>query len=98
MMVDNGTDRSEHELWKYLDKDNPLYDKNMVEKYGNPLLQYYEEVDSALARIIKIIDEDTTLFLMSDHGQGSLRKFINLNMFLIQEGLMKIKKEPQRLL
>ena len=94
MMVDNGTDRSEHELWKYLDKDNPLYDKNMVEKYGNPLLKYYEEVDRSLARILKLIDEGTILILMSDHGQGSLRKFVNLNMFLIKEGYMKIKKSP----
>jgi len=94
MMVDNGTDRSEHELWKYLDKQNPLYEKKKVEKYGNPLLKYYKEVDKTLGKILKLIDEDTILLLMSDHGQGSLHKFVNLNMFLIKEGYMKIKKNP----
>jgi len=92
MMVDNGTDRAEHVWWKYLDQENPLYKKSDVEEYGNPLLEYYQEVDGVLSRIMNMIDEDTVLILMSDHGQGPLRKFVNLNMFLIKEGHMVVKK------
>jgi len=92
MMVDNGTDRSEHEFWRFLDTKNPLYDTNETKKYGNPLLEYYKYVDKKLEKILDFIDYNTTLFLMSDHGQGSCRYFVNLNIFLINEGLMKIKK------
>ncbi len=91
MMVDNGTDRAEHVLWRFIDTENPLYNPKMVEKYGNPLLKYYQEVDRGLKKIIDTLDKDTILMLMSDHGQGKLRKFINLNMLLIRENLMYVK-------
>jgi len=91
MMVDNGTDRAEHELWRFLDPLNPLYNPKEIEKYGNPLLKYYQIVDDALQRIIEFLDDDTILFIMSDHGQGTLRKFVNLNLFLIKKGHMKIR-------
>ena len=93
MMVDNGTDRAEHELWKFIDPTNPLYNQKDVEKYGNPLLEYYQYVDQKLQEILNLLDEETILIIMSDHGQGSLRKFVNLNLFLIEEGFMVIKNK-----
>jgi len=92
-VVDNGTDKAEHEFWRFIDPSNPLYSIEDVRMYGNPLLEYYQKVDAALAEIIELLDKDTTLIVMSDHGQGSLKKFMNLNLFLIQEGFMVIKKE-----
>ena len=91
MMVDNGTDRAEHELWKYIDVNNPLHKEEDVKKYGNPLFEYYRYVDRKLGEILHIIDENTTLFLMSDHGQCSLKKFANLNMFLLNNEYMVVK-------
>jgi len=93
MMVDNGTDRAEHELWKFIDPMNPLYNPRNVEKYGNPLLKYYQYVDQKLQEILNLLDEETILIVMSDHGQSSLRKFVNLNLFLIEEGFMVIKSK-----
>ncbi|MFC1984477.1 alkaline phosphatase family protein [Chloroflexota bacterium] len=93
MMVDNGTDRAEHELWRFVDTTNPLYKRRDIEEYGNPLLRYYQKVDQTLHRFVEILDEDTILVIMSDHGQGSLRKFVNLNIFLMEEGFMAMKKE-----
>ena len=92
MVVDNGTDRAEHELWRFLDSSIPLYDPHDVKTFGNPLLKYYQLVDKALQRIMNLLEEDVTLILMSDHGQGPLRKFVNLNIFLIETGFMTVKK------
>jgi predicted AlkP superfamily phosphohydrolase/phosphomutase len=92
MVVDNGTDRAEHELWKFLDPINPLHNPKDVKMFNNPLLEYYQYVDESLQKIINIIGEDVTLILMSDHGQGPLRKFVNLNIFLIDTGFMKVKR------
>lgn len=91
MMVDNGTDRAEHELWRFLDPLNPLHNADEVIKFGNPLLKYYQTVDKAMARILELMDENTTLIIMSDHGQGTLRKWLNINLFLIQSGYMVVK-------
>lgn len=95
MVVDNGTDRAEHALWRFIDKTNPLYNSNDNEKYGNPLLRYYQKVDEALKTMIGNLTDDTVLVIMSDHGQGPLRKFVNLNSFLIREGFMEIKNSAK---
>jgi len=92
MVVDNGTDRAEHEFWRFIDPQNPLFNQEELKKYGNPLLEYYRQVDAALEVLLKAIDNDTVVFIMSDHGQGPLRKFINLNVFLIEEGFMRVKR------
>lgn len=94
MVVDNGTDRAAHELWRFLDPDNPLFNQNELKKYGNPLLEYYKKVDEGLNVILKSIDNNTIVIIMSDHGLGPLRKFINLNALLIKEGFMQIKRNP----
>ncbi len=83
MVVDSGIDRAEHELWRFLDPSNPLYSSKDIEIYGNPLLRYYQKADKGLAKVLELLDDNTTLIVMSDHGQGSLKKFVNLNLFLI---------------
>jgi len=92
MLVDNGTDRAEHTFWKFIDPLNPLQIKEDIERYGNPLLDYYKIVDGALRRVLDLADENTVVLLISDHGQGSLKRIVNLNLFLIEEGFMKVKR------
>lgn len=90
MVVDNGTDRLGHELTKYLDEKNVQYeaDKEHI------IIEYYQLIDSYLEKIINMIDDDTNLFIVSDHGMQSIDKFINLNSFLMDAGYMKVKNNP----
>jgi predicted AlkP superfamily phosphohydrolase/phosphomutase len=37
---------------------------------------------------------DTTVMVMSDHGFGPLHNMINLNVFLMQQGLLKLRRDP----
>lgn len=94
MVVDSGTDRAGHELWRFIDRSSPIFDPDELAKYGNLLLKYYQEVDRALKTILSKLNKEDTLFIMSDHGMGPVRKFISLNIFLMQQGFMKIKKGP----
>ncbi len=91
MMVFNGTDTISHALWKYMDKTHPLYDERLSAKFGDAIRDYYEYIDSYLAKVVETLDRNTTLVLMSDHGFGPFHKFIHVNNWLIQEGFMKIR-------
>jgi predicted AlkP superfamily phosphohydrolase/phosphomutase len=93
MVVFNGTDRIQHELWKYLDKKNPQYDQNGAEIYGNAILNYYIKIDKVIGRLLQKIDENTISIIMSDHGAGSLHKFIYINSWLLNNGLLKLKDD-----
>ena len=91
MMVLNGTDTISHAMWKFMDQDHPLHDPAKYEKYGNAIRDYYQYVDGLLAGIMNNLDDTTTLIIMSDHGFGPFHKFIHVNNWLIEQGLMKIK-------
>jgi predicted AlkP superfamily phosphohydrolase/phosphomutase len=52
----------------------------------------YEEIDVALGRIQAALDSDTTLFVVSDHGAGEIRKVFFLDQWLEQEKYLVPKR------
>ena len=98
MLVLNGTDTVQHAMWKYMDPRHPLHDPAKNSKYGSAILNYYRYVDEGLGRIVRDLDEDTVLLVMSDHGFGPFHKFIHLNNWLRQRGWLKLKRTPASLL
>jgi predicted AlkP superfamily phosphohydrolase/phosphomutase len=91
MVVFNGTDTISHAMWKYMDKTHPLHDPAASLKYGNAIRDYYSYLDGKLASYVDQLPDDTTLVVMSDHGFGPFHKFIHVNNWLMQEGLMATK-------
>jgi predicted AlkP superfamily phosphohydrolase/phosphomutase len=53
---------------------------------------YYKFLDSLIGTMVKKL-EDTLVVIVSDHGFGPLRKDFCINSWLLQKGLLKIKKE-----
>ena len=95
MVVFNGTDTVSHAMWKFMDQRHPLHDPTRYAKYGNAIRDYYHTVDGYLANIVDELDDDTTLFIMSDHGFGPFHKFIHVNNWLIREGFMSIRPDAR---
>jgi len=94
MVVFNGTDTICHALWKYMDRAHPLHDPDRYAKYGAAIRDYYQYIDRHLARIVESLDQDTTLIIMSDHGFGPFHKFIHVNNWLMEQGLMRVRPGP----
>lgn len=92
-----GTDRIQHEFWHILDPKHPDHDPAEVERLGNVVLSFFERVDAAVGRLLEVLDEDTAVILMSDHGFGPVYKFINFNTWLLKEGLLRLKRTPDTL-
>ena len=95
MVVFNGTDTVSHAMWKFIDQRHPLHDPTRYARYGNAIRDYYHTVDGYLADIVDKLDDDTTLFIMSDHGFGPFHKFIHVNNWLIREGFMSIRPDTR---
>jgi predicted AlkP superfamily phosphohydrolase/phosphomutase len=91
MLVFNGTDTVCHAMWKYMDRGHPLHDPSRYDKYGLAIRDYYQAIDKYLGTVVDTLEEDTTLIIMSDHGFGPFHKFIHVNNWLIQEGLMQVR-------
>ena len=86
------TDRVQHMFWHYIDKNHPMYDDSLNEKYGDSILQVYKWMDEFLGQVRSgFEDENTLLFVLSDHGFSSFRKGVNINTWLVEKGFMKLK-------
>jgi predicted AlkP superfamily phosphohydrolase/phosphomutase len=73
-----------HMFWHFNDVSHPQYDKKLVKKYGNLLLEYHKHVDKILKQILRKIDKNTTLFVISDHGMKSKFREKNIKGKLIR--------------
>jgi len=87
------SDRISHNFWKYMDEKTPLPVSNWErEKYGNVILNLYIELDNILAEVLAMIDDNTTLYIISDHGFGPVHKTVSVHRWLCHHGFMKMKK------
>lgn len=92
MFVEIGFDRLHHMFWKYHDRTHPKYQPG--NKYANVIPQYYKYVDKKIGDILSIIDDNTYVLLVSDHGTASMKGAFCVNEWLIREGLLVLKEYP----
>jgi predicted AlkP superfamily phosphohydrolase/phosphomutase len=86
------TDWVQHFLWHCLDPTHPRHNEREAKLYGDAILEIYQCVDRALGELVAGLDRDTVLLVMSDHGFGPFHKYIYLNNWLLEKGLLSLKK------
>ncbi len=82
-----------HIFWKYIDPSHPHYHEKESRMYLPLIEKCYQTLDDIIGRRLKMIDEDTVVIIMSDHGGGPLHRFIQLNRWLEQCGLLVLKNK-----
>jgi predicted AlkP superfamily phosphohydrolase/phosphomutase len=92
-----GTDRFQHELWHLLDETHPFYDRKEHDAHISRAHEYWHAVDSTLGELFDSVDEDATVYMGSDHGFGPIKKFLCFNVWLIEEGLLVLKRDAMTL-
>jgi predicted AlkP superfamily phosphohydrolase/phosphomutase len=91
MVMFEGTDPLQHELWKYVDETHPRFNPDAEEYLKQAIPKFYKEVDRFLGEILEVLPDDTTICIMSDHGFGPLTRYLLVNNFLIDTGMLKLK-------
>ena len=86
------TDRLLHQLWHYLEPDHPWREDG--EDREPVVRDYFQKVDESIARLLACTDEETQVVILSDHGMGRANNFIVLNNWLLEMGLLKLKRDP----
>ena len=89
--VDIGLDRVHHGFWDCFDKSHVQY------KAGNPYEQvipdYYLWIDEQIGSVVEMLDRDTVLLIVSDHGAQRLDGGFVVNEWLVKEGLLVLDQE-----
>ncbi|HYA48235.1 MAG TPA: alkaline phosphatase family protein, partial [Burkholderiales bacterium] len=88
----SSTDQRQHMFWRLLDPEHPAFDPKLVGKYGKAIEDIYVEMDKVLDKVLRKVDRDTVLLVMSDHGFNPFRRGFNLNTWLLQNGYHRLAK------
>ncbi len=79
-------DTSSHMFWRYIAKDHPDYNTEEYKKYRNVMYDLYKRMDVILADVLKRVDDNTVVMIMSDHGFADFQWQVNINSWLAKEG------------
>ena len=92
MFVEMGVDRIHHGMWKYFDKAHPQHEPG--NKYENAIRDYYRYLDGEIGELLDMLDDDTAVLVVSDHGAQAMQGGICINEWLRREGYLALKEEP----
>lgn len=97
IMVIGSTDRAHHDWWKFIDPDHPAYDPKEAELYGNYILDVYQNCDACIGKFMEVIDDDTSVIVMSDHGGMAHPKYyFNTNHWLRTLNLLQPSEKANK--
>ncbi len=83
-VVFSSTDFVQHYFWRFQQHDGHPYSRVIEE--------IYREVDDVIGGILNLSDENTSVFVMSDHGfMKHPGKHVNINSWLLNEGYIHLR-------
>jgi predicted AlkP superfamily phosphohydrolase/phosphomutase len=92
MMVEMGIDRIHHRFWKYFDKTHRKYECGSL--FERAIFDYYKYIDKEIGLILSLLDKDTAVLIVSDHGAKKMDGGICINEWLLREGFLAVKEVP----
>lgn len=92
MMVEMGPDRLHHGFWRYFDTEHRLYEPG--HRFEPVIRDYYIYLDERLGELLALVDDDTTVLVVSDHGAKAMAGGICVNDWLIEQGYLTLNEPP----
>ncbi len=90
--VEIGLDRIHHGFWKFHDREHRQYVAGNA--YENVISDYYRYLDDEIGSVLELVDDDTAVLVVSDHGAQRLDGGFCVNEWLRREGLLVLKENP----
>jgi predicted AlkP superfamily phosphohydrolase/phosphomutase len=92
MHVDMGVDRMHHGFWKFFDATHPKHEPG--NRYENAIRDYYVHLDAQIGERLALVDDDTAVLVVSDHGAKPMVGGICFNEWLKQQGYLVLEHQP----
>jgi predicted AlkP superfamily phosphohydrolase/phosphomutase len=90
--VDIGLDRVHHGFWRYLDPEHVFHEPDSP--YSGVIRAYYRHLDAELEQILALLDDETLVLLVSDHGARRLDGGFCINEWLVRQGWLVLDSYP----
>ncbi len=93
IVVLNATDTVIHKFWKDMDSQHPLHVAEDGKRLGDAILRVYQAVDEAVASLTEEAGSQTHTIVMSDHGAGGFYEAFFPNNWLMDQGLLSVRRQ-----
>ncbi len=94
MFVEMGVDRIHHGFWRFGTPAHRLYEPG--NKYEYAIRDYYIYLDQEIGSLLELLDDDTLVLVVSDHGAKTMVGGIAINEWLMQKGYLHLKEQPAK--
>lgn len=89
-MVSMGPDRIHHGFWQFMDPSHHRYRPG--NEFENAIHDYYVYLDREIGTLLELLDpENTSIWVVSDHGAKCMTGGFCFNDWLIREGYLVLK-------
>ncbi len=89
--VDIGLDRVHHGFWDSYDQQHIHY--HAGNPYENVIPEYYAWLNEQIGQVLEMLDGQTIVLIVSDHGAQRLDGGFAVNEWLVREGLLVLDQE-----
>lgn len=79
------SDRVQHMFWRRLG--------DSASKHSATIGEMYRDMDRVVGRTLEYADDETAVFVLSDHGFCSFRRGVNLNAWLLENGYLVVRDD-----
>ncbi len=92
--VSIGLDRLQHGFWSHHD---PLHVRHRSDSpFQDAIRDHYLQLDEEIGRLLEMIDDETVVMVLSDHGARRLDGGFCINQWLVEQGLLALGKYPEQ--
>lgn len=88
-LVEIGLDRVQHGFWKDHDPGHVKHDP--ASPYRDVVVDYYRYLDQEIGTLLELLDDDTLVLVVSDHGARALDGGFCVNEWLLREGFLTLE-------
>jgi predicted AlkP superfamily phosphohydrolase/phosphomutase len=92
--VNIALDRVHHGFWKFIDERHPDYEPDSP--FASVIPDFYAHLDEEIGRVLELLDDDTAVLVVSDHGAQALQGGFCVNEWLVQQGLLVLNEYPSK--
>jgi predicted AlkP superfamily phosphohydrolase/phosphomutase len=85
-------DRVQHMFWRFREPDHPANrGRTLDPAFARVVEDQYRRGDEVVGKALAHADDETLVIVLSDHGFNSFRRGVNLNTWLLDQGLLTLR-------
>ena len=97
MTVFYDTDQLAGYFWHHMDASHPRHDSARSPGFANAILEFHQQMDTYIGKLIDKAGSNTDVFIVSDHGAGPFYKDEFLNEWLRINNFLSLNGETAQL-